>query len=593
MEKIMKAKVLISSILTIMLCLGVLAGSTLAFATSESEQSYAITSGKVDVVAGLDDVRLFSAQPDKNGDIEDENGAKYSYVEQYDGYFSNGGLAFVKDNAMTVSKMSTGDKVQATISIVNNSNIDIFYRAVMRIEADNGLLEGLVFEIGGKGLYAGVDLYSAWTPLEPGSENIELPVTIELPITAGNEFQNKLTRVSFVVEAVVGNANTDNSLLFTEGEHIVEEVILVNDKDVLSSVVAAGNSNVTITDGFYDGGMGDGHTSVTAQDNAKVEIKDGYFTVGTDENGNPETVIYAKGNSEVTITGGFFEGLGGSATDLLDTEDGSNASIVVKGGTYVNYDPTEFVPNGYTVEVEQKANGDIWYVVVAQVDSFEALKQAFADGTDIVLVEDVELSETLIVESGDSVTLDLNGYKLSISDNSSVDPMFIVKEGGSFTVNGDGTVDLGNNHMASLIFPYGDVTINGGNYIREYDPNISVWDYGSMFYGINRGQGKLVINGGYFDSGCYAEGDCYNNSYCLLNLSNEQYVRVFGGTFVAQNPAWGDEGFGHVCCPDSKSCQGTFLEGQVWTDTEIPAAYTIVEGVTEDGRPTYTVNYTP
>ena len=39
--------------------------------------------------------------------------------------------------------------------------------------------------------------------------------------------------------------------------------------------------------------------------------------------------------------------------------------------------------------------------------------------------------------------------------------------------------------------------------------------------------------------------------------------------------------------------QGMFLEGQQMHDDkiEIPEGYTITEGQTEDGRPTYTVNY--
>ena len=62
---------------------------------------------------------------------------------------------------------------------------------------------------------------------------------------------------------------------------------------------------------------------------------------------------------------------------------------------------------------------------------------------------------------------------------------------------------------------------------------------------------------------------------------------------MGQNPAWGDEGMAHTISTTSTYCQGTFLEGQLWTDTEIPAAFSITEGTTADGRPTYTVNYNP
>jgi len=68
--------------------------------------------------------------------------------------------------------------------------------------------------------------------------------------------------------------------------------------------------------------------------------------------------------------------------------------------------------------------------------------------------------------------------------------------------------------------------------------------------------------------------------------------------FVGANPAWGDEGCALPIMPDYlrpwSYYQGTFLEGQQRYDDriELPAGYTITEGKTADGIPTYTVNYT-
>ena len=51
------------------------------------------------------------------------------------------------------------------------------------------------------------------------------------------------------------------------------------------------------------------------------------------------------------------------------------AKIIVKGGTFVNFDPsnntaegagTNFVAGGYKVVSENKTNGEIWYTVVAE-----------------------------------------------------------------------------------------------------------------------------------------------------------------------------------------------------------------------------------
>ena len=51
------------------------------------------------------------------------------------------------------------------------------------------------------------------------------------------------------------------------------------------------------------------------------------------------------------------------------------AKIIVKGGTFVNFDPsnnsaegagTNFVADGYKVTSETKSDGKIWYTVVAE-----------------------------------------------------------------------------------------------------------------------------------------------------------------------------------------------------------------------------------
>ena len=87
-----------------------------------------------------------------------------------------------------------------------------------------------------------------------------------------------------------------------------------------------------------------------------------------------------------------------------------------------------------------------------------------------------------------------------------------------------------------------------------------------------------------------------NNVQSLLNKSNN-YFKVYGGTFVGANPAWGDEGCMLPTKPDYlrpwSYYQGAFLEGQTFNEDGIvlPDGYTITKGDHEDGRPTYTVTY--
>lgn len=250
----------------------------------------------------------------------------------------------------------------------------------------------------------------------------------------------------------------------------------------------------------------------------------------------------------------------------------------------------------YTCEYDSTGNGydaDADYSHI--VSTLEELQSALSEGGNISLAGDIEVTEQLVIPKGVSVNLDMNGKSLSLADGASADscdPMMNVKNGASLTIDGNGTVDLGANPGFSFMYPCGDVTINSGTF--KIDTELK--SYGSFFVGINNGKGKLVINGGYFDGGYYEEGDCFNNCRNLLNGSWGQSIRVYGGTFVAQNPAWGDEGMAFLCphCEHVAGkgyCQALFLEGQSREGTELPAGYSIIEGVTDDGRPTYTVNY--
>lgn len=267
------------------------------------------------------------------------------------------------------------------------------------------------------------------------------------------------------------------------------------------------------------------------------------------------------------------------------------------------------VATQYTYEYDGTGNQyDANASYVTEVYTAADLKAAMRRSGKIVLMADIELDSSLVIgkthKEGDpevlvvdekyDIVLDMNGKTISLPDgaNSKIcDPVINLKNESSLVIDGNGTFDLGENPGFSFIAPRGDLTINSGRF--TIDPGLS--SYGSFFIGINGGQGKLVINGGYFDGGYYMDGDCFNNCRNLLNGSWGQSIRVYGGTFVGQNPAWGDEGMAFLCphCThDSGYCQTIFLEGQQYGDTTLPEGYIITEGNTSDGRPTYTVYYT-
>lgn len=205
----MKKKVLLSSIATIALCLCLIAGSTFALFTSKSNVNIAVTAGEVDMVAGIAITKLESVKGDVNGTIVDENGNTYSY-EEVSPNFTNGGTAEVVGSVLTLDKITPGDKVTFEISGINNSNVAIQYRYVIECLSGDDLMKGLEFTINNVVIDKYMESYtSPWAPLAVGTSMTNVPITIELPVSAGNEFQKESTEIRVLVEAVQGNAVVD------------------------------------------------------------------------------------------------------------------------------------------------------------------------------------------------------------------------------------------------------------------------------------------------------------------------------------------------------------------------------------------------
>lgn len=202
----MKKKALLSSILTIALCLSLIAGSTFALFTSSSEVNVAVTSGKVEVEANITGLTPYSVKPNPiSGTIVDEYGHKYDYEKQ-NSAFINGGTAVLVGNELTLDKVTPGDKVTFTIEIANKSDVITQYRTLVYCTSNDGLFSGL--EIGLDGNTFNGFAYTEWTTLAAGADIQDVAVTVELPVTAGNEYQSTSASLCFIVEAVQGNGAT-------------------------------------------------------------------------------------------------------------------------------------------------------------------------------------------------------------------------------------------------------------------------------------------------------------------------------------------------------------------------------------------------
>ena len=161
-----------------------------------------------------------------------------------------------------------------------------------------------------------------------------------------------------------------------------------------SLISARNGANLTITgNGTFKAKENDAF-AVDVQDGSTVTIENGTFI------GNMHAVYVYDGTA--VIEGGFFDiqqksNIAGKEYEFVlncydANRDAGSAEIIVKGGTFVNFNPadckaegehTNFVPAGYSVISETKANGDVWYTVVkgtgVTAGTQEALKDALTN----------------------------------------------------------------------------------------------------------------------------------------------------------------------------------------------------------------------
>ena len=169
--------------------------------------------------------------------------------------------------------------------------------------------------------------------------------------------------------AVVVSASIDAPTGFT----ITADTTVVNNGEITVKEDTEGNGVFTVTNGTLTlGGKGtinglgnnDWSMAVWAKENGKVIINNGYFTnVGAKsvEDSEHFDLIYASGNAQVEINGGEFKCETPKWTLNIKDKDRGTASIIVKGGKFHGFNPsdcasegpnTNFVAPGYKVVEE-------------------------------------------------------------------------------------------------------------------------------------------------------------------------------------------------------------------------------------------------
>ncbi len=240
----MNKKLLLGSVLTALVCGTMIAGTTYALFTDEANTNIAIEAGNVDINAEIKDLELHSPTSiGTDGVVVDNTNAATTDT------FANGGTATLAGSELTLSKIAPGDSVKFNIVISNKSNIKVQYRTLIKLVEGETLFAGLNAKVGGTS-YTFMPQYSKWASLDVNSADIVIPVEIELPASADNQYKGLSAKLSFAVEAVQGNA-------------YVEDYLAANTQESLNDVLADATipTVLALEDGTYNILLKDGSTA--------------------------------------------------------------------------------------------------------------------------------------------------------------------------------------------------------------------------------------------------------------------------------------------------------------------------------------------
>ena len=565
MSKNTTKRSLLASVFALVLCVAMLVGSTFAWFTDTASTGVnKIQSGKLDVALEMS-----------------TDGTNWESAEGKTLTFKT------KDNrAADQILWEPGCTYELPkLRVVNKGNLALKYKIqITGIQGDAKLNEVIDWTIND----AAINLTEEH--LTAGQTGTAFTIKGHMQKTAGNEYQNlTIDGIGITVYATQDtvendsfNNQYDKDAKYTEvlaagkdftGKATLSTGITATNPGAIAVKAIGSDADVTITDGTFDGGKGGNNQCVHVRDGAKVTIKGGTFTVGSDATGGGNSVVESY-DGNIVIEGGFFytNYSYGGRYYVLNQNNRHPGTITVKGGTFVNYDPStgddhlhgSFVPAGYSVVSSKQANGDVWYTVVSNT-SHEGLQEALTNGGELTVSSEIKTNN--IDDTADArliiskpTTLNLNAKIVTpdgMTYNGTNFCALIVDADTTINAGENGGIDTGKDGAYGINVRKGaTLTINGGHY------------YGGGT-AVQVQQGTLVINGGTFAVEPF--GDPYGYNF-LLNCIDSAFkdgsakIIVKGGTFVNFDPSNNTaEGAGTNFVADGYKVESsTQANGDIW-----------------------------
>lgn len=207
-------KLLLTSLLTLAVCISMICGATFALFTSESSVNITVSSGVVDMRSTLAVSSVYSAQWSSDlGDYERKEIEPIGDVYT----FSNKGTLMLKDDAsVEVVNITPGDGFVLAVEIKNYSTVATKYRLEMS-STDSGLLGGMQVKYlkddvelstkGNKIKYTEWQNLDAATDASSGDSVGTIYVEVNMPITTGNDYNGEELGCAFNVSVFAVQQN--------------------------------------------------------------------------------------------------------------------------------------------------------------------------------------------------------------------------------------------------------------------------------------------------------------------------------------------------------------------------------------------------
>ena len=591
-------RALLTSVLAIVACVAMLIGSTFAWFTDTASTGVnKIQAGNLDIELAYKNAKTEGNFKEAKADTKvfDESALwEPGYVEYVVLKISNAGnLALKYQLGINIAGEKESTNVYGDTFKLSDY---IRFAVIDGDKIEDGTNRDDLLTAAGEGTVLNKGYTSEEDHLDKKGDEKIVTLVVWMPTTVGNEANHrtdaaapsidlgiKVYATQYTYESDSFNNQYDKDAKYTEviaagktftGKATLSTGITATDPNAIAVKAIGADADVTILDGTFDGGKNGNNIAVAAANGAKVTIKGGTFTVGGDADGYGNSVIYSQGG-DILIDGGFFY------TNysyrgyyyVLNQSNGNPGKITVKGGTFVNYDPSKgddnlggnFVPDGYTVVTEKKANGDVWYTVVSTTNA-DGLKDVLTKGGELTISKDIKTNNSedtaeARVSITKPTTLNLDAKIVTpdnMGNNNTNFCALIVDADTTINAGENGGIDTGTNGGYGINVRNGaTLTINGGSY------------YGGGT-AVQVQKGTLIINGGTF--ACEPYGNPVYGYKFLINCIDAAWkdgtakVIIKGGTFINFDPSdsASENPHGNFVADGYKVTSATQANGDVW-----------------------------